>query len=142
MPVFDQDRRLRYVIGDYDSDTDFEYLRSNHFERDHWLDVEYSVPADSIQCKAKGNGSEHSIYIASNGEVYPCCWLGFYPLTNDTRLSNLQIRPMIANNNALEHGIEKAMSWFSKIEQTWKIETVEKGRVEACNSTCGHCSRS
>lgn len=141
MPVFDRDRNLRYVIGGYDSDTDFEFLRFHHFERDHWLDAEYSVPVDSIRCKAKGNGRDHSIYVASNGEVYPCCWLGFYPLTNDTRLSNLQIRPMIKKNNALAHGIETAIAWFKEIEQTWSKPTVQQGRIDACNSTCGHCDR-
>ncbi len=141
LPVFDRDRQLRYVIGDYDDSTDFEYLRFHHFERDHWLDVEYSVPADVIECKAIGNGRDHSIYIASNGEVYPCCWLGFYPQTNNTRLSNLQIRPMIQNNNALEHGIETAISWFNRIEKTWSIPSVQQGRVDACNDICGSCKK-
>jgi MoaA/NifB/PqqE/SkfB family radical SAM enzyme len=142
MPVFDRDHKLRYVIGGYDSDTDFEYLKFHHFERDHWLDAEYSVPADNIQCKAIGNGQDHSIYIASNGEVYPCCWLGFYPQTNDTRLTNLQIRPMLSNINALEHGIQTAVNWFTKIEQSWQIPTVQQGRVDSCNSVCGKCSQS
>ena len=142
MPVFGTDRKLRYVIGGYDSYTDFEFLRSRESERDHWQDAEYSVPADTIQCKAKGNGRDHSIYIASNGEVYPCCWLGFSPLTNDTRLSNLQIRPMIAHNNALQHGVETAIAWFRRIEQTWKLPSVPQGRVDACNNTCGQCARS
>jgi MoaA/NifB/PqqE/SkfB family radical SAM enzyme len=139
LPVFDRDRKLRYVIGGYDSDTDFEYLRFHHFARDHWQDAEYSVPADRVQCKAIGDGRDHSVYIASNGEVYPCCWLGFYPQTNNTRLSNLQIRPMIHNNNALEHGIETAIAWFHDIEKTWQIPTVQQGRVDMCNSTCGQC---
>jgi len=142
MPVFGADRQLRYVIGGYDSDTDFEYLRFHHFERDHWLDADYSTPADTIQCKAVGDGRDHSIYVASNGEVYPCCWLGFYPLTNDTRLGNLQIRPMIRDNNALEHGIERAVAWFDKIEQSWQQPTVQQGRIDTCNSTCGQCDRS
>lgn len=139
MPVFAADGQLRYVIGGYDSDTDFEYLRHHYFTRDHWLDAEYSVPADTIQCKAIGNGRDHSIYIASNGEVYPCCWLGFYPLTNNTRLGNLQIRPMIADNNALDHGIKTAIAWFSKVRQTWQLPTVQQGRIDICNSTCGKC---
>jgi len=142
MPVFDRERQLSYTIGGYDSDTDFEYLRFHHFERDHWLDAEYSKPAKNIRCKAIGNGTSHAIYVASNGEVYPCCWLGFYPLTNDTRLSNLQIRGMIHENNAREHGIQHATQWFSAIENTWRIPTVQQGRIDMCNSTCGDCGQS
>lgn len=142
MPVFGPDQQLRYVIGGYDSDTDFEYLKHHYFTRDHWQDMEYSVPAETIQCKAIGDGRDHSIYITSNGEVYPCCWLGFYPLTNDTRLGNLQIRSMIRNNSALEHGIPRAIEWFSKISQSWQLATVHQGRIDTCNTTCGSCHRS
>ena len=139
IPVFGSDQKLRYVIGGYNGDTDFESLKLHHFGRDHWLDLEYSVPAHRIQCKAIGDGRDHSIYISSNGEVYPCCWLGFYPLTNDIRLSNLQIRPIIKKNNSLEHGIETSLVWFREIEKSWQISTVQQGRVDACNSICGHC---
>lgn len=139
-PVFDRDYKLKYVVGGYNSDTDFEYLRHHFFERDHWEDAEYSQPAQTIKCQAQGNGRSHSIYIASNGEVYPCCWLGFYPQTNRTRLSNLQIQPMIKNNNALKHNLPTAIEWFSAIEQSWNIPTVQQGRIDACNNTCG-CNR-
>lgn len=142
LPVFTSDRRLSHVIGGYDNSTDFEHLLHHYKARDHWQDSEYSQPAQHIACDAVGDGENQGIYVASNGEVYPCCFLGFYPLINDRRLSNLQIRPMIQKNNALHHDIATAIDWFSQIKQSWQQPTVAQGRVDACNSTCGQCNRS
>ena len=136
-PVFGRDKELKYVVGGYSGNTDFAQLKQDFFERDRHLDAAYSKPAKTIKCKAVVADNYHSIYISSNGEVYPCCWLGFYPLTNDTRLSNLQLRPLIKNNNALTHDLRTAIDWFSAIEKSWSIPIVQQGRIDSCNSVCG-----
>ena len=134
MPVFGRDKKLQYVIGGYDNHTDFEHLREMFFERDHWLDMEYARSAKTIRCKAM---ESQMIYVTSNGEVYPCCWLGFAPLTNDTQLSNLQLRPMIQENNAIDHGLRRAIQWFDNVARSWSKPSVQEGRIYNCNQVCG-----
>lgn len=135
MPVFTSDRRLSHVIGDYTGPKDFDQL-FNSFNT-YKVDPSWALIAEKnsypVSCPAKGG----SIYVCANGEVYPCCWLGYYPLHSNARPSNIQLRPLIKNNNALEHGIEESIKWFNEIEKTWSIDTVQNGKIYECNRTCG-----
>jgi len=59
------------------------------------------------------------IYITATGEVYPCCWLGFYPkqtYEHAWQTDNMFLKEIAQNNNALEVGIEASIAWFSSIE--------------------------
>jgi hypothetical protein len=78
-----------------------------------------------------------AIYVQSNGEVFPCCWLGNAPRTNKIPLGVEQTRSIMGNNNALEVGIADAIAWFSELEKTWTIDTVQNGKNWMCNATCG-----
>lgn len=135
MPVFTPDRRLSHIIGDYRGTTDFETMFSNFKYYEIEPDVAVKEETDNFQvdCYAK---RLQEIYIASNGEVYPCCWLGYYPLHSNTRPSNVQLKPLIKENNALDYGIEHAIQWFDSIEKTWD-KTVPEGKIYECNRTCG-----
>ena len=133
-PVFTPDRRLSHVVGDYQGSTDFDFLWQQNIERDPWDNLEYATESYPIKCKAI---ESKSIYITSNGEVYPCCWLGFSPLTDHTNLVNLQMQDFIKENNALEYSIEHAVSWFHHVEKSWSKSSVADGKLVACNDTCG-----
>ena len=135
MPVFTRDRRLSHVIGDYQGSTDFDELwqQVNTWQVDPGGAVRMETADRKISCYAK---REREIYVCANGEVYPCCWLGFYPQHSVQRPSNQQLQPLIARNNALEHGIEAAIAWFNRIEQTWD-RSVPEGKIFSCNETCG-----
>jgi len=133
-PVFSADRRLSHVVGDYQGSTDFDVLWQQRSQRDARLNVEYHEESYPIKCQAQEN---RQIYIASDGNVYPCCWLGFSPQTDDTRLVNHQMRPMIKENNAIEYGIEHAIEWFTHVEESWSKSSVAEGKLSACNETCG-----
>jgi len=92
----------------------------------------------TVDCYAK-RFSE--IYITATGEVYPCCWFGFYPklpFAHAWQSDKFQIAEMIeGNNNALEVGIEQAVNWFNNVEQSWKKETYQEGRCFTCDEVCG-----
>lgn len=135
MPVFTSDRRLSHVIGDYQGKTDFEELwKDSHT---YLVDPGGAVRNEKnnwpINCYAK---KEQEIYVSANGEVYPCCWLGFYPLNSSRRSSNDQLKPLIKNNNALDYSIEESIKWFNQIEETWHL-SVPEGKIFACNEACG-----
>jgi len=138
-PVFDRDRKLSHVIGEYTGTTDFNEAYSKYTDYLNFPEItlEAEHPNYEIDCYTKRNGE---IYIAANGEVYPCCWLGFYPRTNNSNPSNYQIKNLIENNDANDTPIEHAISWFSKIEDTWQLDSVKAGKIYTCNETCGMCS--
>jgi sulfatase maturation enzyme AslB (radical SAM superfamily) len=91
-----------------------------------------------IVCDAKKN---NKIYIQSNGDVFPCCFMGYYPETFDPAIVNGidQIKELIngVNHNALNYSIEECIQWFNKIEERWNLEKYEDGRLLICNSQCG-----
>lgn len=134
-PVFTSDRRLSHIIGNYQGKLDFNELweDSHTYLVDPGGAIRNEKNNRTINCYSKNN---REIYVSANGEVYPCCWLGFYPLNSDRRSSNEQLRPLISNNNALEYSIEDAIKWFNKIEATWQL-SVPEGKIFACNEQCG-----
>jgi len=75
------------------------------------------------------------LYIAANGEVFPCCWLGFYPQTMFHR-GNEVLKTLAKENNALEYGLDHAIEWFNSVEESWSKESIPAGRVYSCVETC------
>lgn len=142
-PVFTRDKRLSHVVGDYRGPKDFDRVHNMHLDSldnpDRELD--YVVNRNQITCKTMSIESEQQgqeIYICANGEIYPCCWTGFYPKMNLLGYTNLQLRTLIKENNALEHGLKHAVQWFIGITESWNIPSVQQGRIMACNNECGH----
>lgn len=95
-------------------------------------------PKNNIDCLAKKN---NRIYMSSNGDIYPCCWLGFSPLTYDEELhsGNDQLKVLMKNvkNNAITHGLETAIEWFNLIEESWKKDSFQSGKLYRCDLYCG-----
>jgi sulfatase maturation enzyme AslB (radical SAM superfamily) len=136
-PVFKRDGTYSHSLGNYNGSKNFEELYSQHL---HYVDkpeitiLNSDHPNRKIDCFAK---KQKEIYITANGELYPCCWLGFYPKSETGNPSNIQLRPIIKNNNALEYGLETAIEWFNKIEESWTKTSVREGKIYTCNETCG-----
>lgn len=92
--------------------------------------------AKKINCEVK---KSKSLYVNAQGDVYPCCYLGFNPKTfNHPGFvdSNQQIASIEQNNNALTHGLEECISWFDDISDTWS-KNWDQGRLIGCNRSCG-----
>lgn len=135
MPVFNANKQLTHTIGEWTGSTDFDTLFNaySYYKIEPDIAIKNETENRTIDCYAK---RQQEVYVASNGEVYPCCWLGYYPLHSNARPSSVQLKPLIKDNNALEHGIETAIAWFNRIEETWD-KTVPNGKIYECNRTCG-----
>ena len=138
MSVFDrQGNFLRYIGHPDNPETDIQVLlfaRKSGADTQAYREYYPTIVSKPIDCQAKG---AQSIYVQSNGQVYPCCWTGAAPDTNFVRGGNEQIRAVCKDNNALVVGLERAIEWFAELEKTWSIPTVAQGRSVICNETCG-----
>jgi len=127
-PVFDQKKNFLYSIGEHTRPTNFNELYNRYLGSTTNGYIE-PVDADFIGCKVQ---KKKSIYVTATGEIYPCCWLGFYPRTM-WHMGNSQIVPMLPNNNnANQIGIESAMQWFDKISDAWTHQPPVQ-----CKINCG-----
>jgi sulfatase maturation enzyme AslB (radical SAM superfamily) len=127
-PVFDQKGRFRHHIGSHDQPVAFERVLWLHHDG---RDSKRTLPEVSkiIKCKTV---KDRSVYVSATGEVYPCCWLGFYPRTM-YHLGNESIAELLPDsNNALEVGIEQAIGWFDQVQQSWSGD-----QLLQCNTECG-----
>lgn len=146
-PVYDKQGNLVYHIGNLPSMVNFEYPK----KVETWK--EWSKPGDlpeirlnyykitpvkkQVNCQAKEN---KQIYVTATGEVYPCCWLGFYPkleYKHPWQRDNMFLQNMVKNNNALEVGLENAIVWLNEVEQSWTKSSYLEGRLLKCDRQCG-----
>ena len=89
-------------------------------------------PELNIFCTHKQN---LEIYVAADGSVYPCCYLGFYPKTMN-HPGNRELAGLVSENNALEYPLEHCLAWFDRVEETWRLSSIAQGRTYQCVKTC------
>lgn len=135
-PVFDRHGKFSHHIGldQGPSQPILEPLLQNHIT---WYNAKtYRHPKDTpeldIKCLHKTN---REIYIAADGSVYPCCFLGFYPATMK-HPGNEELRTLVRENNALEFPLEHCLNWFDSVEHSWQQPSIAGGRTYQCVSTC------
>lgn len=138
-PVFNKQGTLTHCLGDYQGEKDFQVLFYKKTTDEVLLeDVSPGRTPRPIYCQVKNS---KSLYICANGEVYPCCFLGFYPQTYGAgqyhQAANAQFKDMVKENNALEFPLEHCIQWFKNVEQSWNVPTFEQGRLVICNDNCG-----
>lgn len=143
--AYDKHGNYSHTIEEYDAPRDYETMRDTrkeHTKKYFPLQLSQASIHELIQCMSD---LKKEIYINSLGEIYPCCFLGHNPRTLDPiRLQNvgiLQMSDLLAPEeikiNALEHGLEECLEWFSKIKETWDIPSFNQGRLLICDQTCG-----
>jgi len=139
-PVFDKNGKLTHVLGDYRGETDFKVMFVDWRSEQQTID-RYSLgkKVTKISCETR---EKRSIYIAANGDVFPCCWTGLYPKSfgrgSYSEAINSQISPLMHENSALEFPLEHCIKWFKQVEDSWKKDQYTGGRLYICDQTCGH----
>jgi MoaA/NifB/PqqE/SkfB family radical SAM enzyme len=137
-PVYSRTGQFSHHLGkpysERDTCPDVKPLLENHLT---WFDpttvklVNDSQPLNLI-CQHK---RLEEIYIAADGTVWPCCFLGFYPATMK-HPGNSQLLPLVHENNALEYDLEHCMAWFDQVEETWSRNSIAQGRLYGCVNSC------
>lgn len=137
-PVFDKEGNHVHSIGQpmlYPNVVTLIDLRKQSIHKqDHYSDKMH----ETITCETI---TKKTIYISAAGEVYPCCYLGFFPRTygSDRYHGNDQIKELMENieNNAKETPLRDCIEWFNRIEESWKKDSFESGKLWRCNHHCG-----
>ena len=135
-PVYKRDGEFSHWLGPAEkSAPPIKDMLQSHVT---WFQTEtVDVPKDTADitynCQHK---RAQEIYIAADGTVYPCCYLGFYP-GQMTHPGNEQLLPLVHENNALEYGLEHSMAWFDSVEATWAKASIRDGRLYQCVNSCG-----
>lgn len=100
-----------------------------------------------IDCQAKRT---KGIFVSATGLVYPCCW--FYQQANYGTIYNVtdllelneenilrsigRVRQISAKEHSLKDIIEG--EFFRRIEESWDLPALAKGRPKVCARHCGH----
>jgi MoaA/NifB/PqqE/SkfB family radical SAM enzyme len=137
-PVFDRHGKLSHWLGDNDgSEPQPHEMLESHLT---WFDSKPSSEWGlgnkekcSINCQHIKN---KELYVAADGSVYPCCFLGFFP-GKMNHPGNSQLVKIVKENNALEHDLEHCIQWFNQVEESWKLESVDQGKIYGCIISCG-----
>ena len=147
-PVYDKRGDYAYKLGSDPNFKDTEYPKRIEIWEE-WsavgptpaarLEQYKSIPIkQTIDCHSTKN---KEIYVTATGEVYPCCWLGFYPKQEYRHIwqaDNMFLKDMVTNNNALNTSIQESIQWFNAVEDSWNKKAYTEGRLFKCDKYCGH----
>ena len=129
-PVFTQKKEFSHDVGQHTQSRKWADKLQNRLECQENDKLDTPVESKKIDCLVK---KQKSLYVTATGEIYPCCWLGFYP-REMIKTGNPGIKKLLPeNNNANLIGIEQAMVWFDQVEKSW----AESNQLLPCNSVCG-----
>lgn len=139
--VFSKNGNLEYVIGNTQSHESIIQWHDHLTQTTNGSRAQYKLSQPVKKQLDCYSNRQKSIYITANGEVYPCCYLGFYPRTYDANLlvGNNQINELLheVHNNAKDKPLVECIEWFNKIESTWSKQSYADGRLYGCDSACG-----
>lgn len=136
-PVFDRKGNLVHVMGDWKAHTNISEIIDFHGSKENTFTYPQYDSKRKLSCFTK---TANSIYIAADGRVYPCCYMGFSPHSYDKGwhgFVNAQLKPIVKNNNLHETTLEETIKWFTEIESRWTKTSVEDGRLIQCDIACG-----
>lgn len=135
-PVYTRGGDFSHDIGEPYAGTPqrVEALRQSHITWYSRHSVQHARDTEQLDlfCIHKKN---REIYLAADGTVYPCCYLGFYPATMH-HPGNAELRELVRENNALLFPLDHCLEWFDQVEQSWQQPSIAQGRTYQCVSTC------
>lgn len=137
-PVYNRDGTLSHMLGGAESNESNSLTSIIQWHKNG--PVTLPEEKNQLDCYSK---TAKSIYMAADGSIYPCCYLGSYPTSYAGgtwyQQTNAQLKTLLTdfNNNAYQVGLATAIEWFNKIEQAWAIEKYKDGRLVLCDSHCG-----
>ena len=118
------------------------------------VDEDISHANAEIHCRVLKPFTQHnSIYIDSQGAVFPCCWTGLYfrKKHNDfinkialsisdyqffSKILSYGIENITLKNNSIEYIITSG--YLNKVyANTWNCSSVETGKLAFCSKNCG-----
>jgi len=100
-----------------------------------------------IDCKAK---RYQSIFVSATGLVYPCCWAyhqaNYRTLYNATDPFELRVENILRDIGGVQQISAKERSlkdivegeFFKRIEESWDLPGLTRGRLKICARACGH----
>jgi MoaA/NifB/PqqE/SkfB family radical SAM enzyme len=133
-PVYTRSGEFSHWLGPVDDPPPIKDMLQSHIT---WYDsktvkIKKDTPELNLRCRHK---VAREIYLAADGTVYPCCYLGFYPLSMN-HPGNQELAHLVAENNALEYPLAHCLNWFDRVEQSWNQASIRDGRTFQCVSTC------
>ena len=133
-PVYTRTGEFSHWLGPVGDPPPIKDMLQSHIT---WYDSKtVKIPKDTaalnLRCRHK---VAREIYLAADGTVYPCCYLGFYPLSMN-HPGNKELASMVIENNALQYPLEHCLEWFDRVEQAWSNASIADGRPYQCVSTC------
>ena len=133
-PVYTRTGEFSHWLGPVGDPPPIKDMLQSHIT---WYDsktvkIKKDTPELNIRCRHKVT---REIYLAADGTVYPCCYLGFYPLSMN-HPGNQELAQLVAENNALEYPLEQCFDWFDRVEQSWNQASIRDGRTFQCVNTC------
>jgi len=133
-PVYTRSGEFSHWLGPAQTPLPIKDMLHGHVT---WFDsktikIPKDTPTLNLRCQHKVN---QEFYLAADGTVYPCCYLGFYPQQMN-HAGNSQLKQLVLDNNALEHDLEHCLEWFDRVEETWAADSIAAGRLYACVNSC------
>lgn len=119
-PAFEEERR---IVGKFGS-------------MDRYFD------STKISCKVEAEGS---VYVSSEGLVFPCCWVAMQPYSWYRDPAESPVSKLLENCggsqtlNAHQHSIQEIVNgaFFKGVKESWSCSSIADGKLRTCAKTCG-----
>lgn len=133
-PVYNrQGQKIHWFVNDWQwpDVIDDEFVEN---VKQHTIKQSLTKVDREVECWAEKN---KSVYIAADGHVYPCCWVGHNPTSyrNHTSMAhwNEEMSKYVHNNHAPTVGLTAAIEWFDTLSASWHTDS----QPGACAHNCG-----
>ena len=133
-PVYTRSGEFSHWLGPAGEPPPIKDMLQSHIT---WFDSKtIKIPKDTTELNLRCQHKVYQeIYLAADGTVYPCCYLGFYPKQMH-HAGNSQLKEIAQENNALEYELDHCLAWFDQVEASWAKESIPAGRLYACVNSC------